>query len=126
MLPPHLVANHTLISNGTHCSLAWAVGHNRLGFRVGYVCAPKNTPEEKINEIYCHGGITFDKLTDDGRWIGFDCCHFNDAPDPSLPGYERMTLLGAWPGEIRSTAYCEEQCKSICEQLTNQPTKETK
>lgn len=52
---------------------------------VGHLCGCVEVPgglSVNINEIECHGGITFndrwDELPTDGYYIGFDCMHFSD------------------------------------------------
>ena len=98
---------------------------NGMGYRCGYVRVPKGHRwhGKDWSEVDCrvHGGITFAEADvpcdapgeDDAWWIGFDCAHSGDAPDPSLPGYnERM----ADSGTIRSQGYVEHECKRLCEQ----------
>lgn len=52
---------------------------------VGHLCGYVEVPDGldiDINEIYCHGGITFNdrwsEFPTDGYYIGFDCLHFGD------------------------------------------------
>lgn len=62
--------------------------HEYLGHLCGYVEVPDGLIVD-IDEIACHGGITFNdswsKLPTDGYYIGFDCMHFGDW-DPLLAG----------------------------------------
>lgn len=55
--------------------------HGHIGHLCGYVEVPDGL-SVNIDEIYCHGGITFndhwDELPTDGYYIGFDCMHFGD------------------------------------------------
>lgn len=55
--------------------------HGYVGHLCGYVEVPDGL-SVNVNEIDCHGGITFnDRLIGfptDGRYIGFDCMHFRD------------------------------------------------
>src|SRR5581483_4397121 len=87
-------------------------------------------------EADVHGGLTFghpdvpcDKgQPDDGYWIGFDCAHAGDAPDPSLPlspEHERAMAtianspLGAtarFRDVVRTQEYVEAECRKLCEQ----------
>jgi hypothetical protein len=75
-----------------------------------------------------HGGLTFAEPDehcgkggpDDAWWVGFDCAHHMDAPDPKLPGYERssrdgMGMLGSY-GTVRSTEYVISECRRLAEQ----------
>lgn len=94
------------------------VSHNNLGFRCGYVGIPLN--RKKIDHFGVHGGITFDERGNEYYWIGFDCAHWNDAPDPTLPGYERMTCIVPWPkdmGTIKTTAFVKQECFGLIDQV---------
>lgn len=108
--------------------LEWEVTSNRMGYRCGYVRIPAGHPWHGLDyddvEPYpiVHGGLTFARPdTDCGKggldnawWLGFDCAHAGDAPDPSLPGYlELMAKLG---GVIRTTEYVAGQCQSLARQ----------
>jgi hypothetical protein len=71
-----------------------------------------------------HGGLTFaepdlpcDKgEPDDAYWLGFDCAHGGDAPDPALRGARSFSLCSLFDAEIRTQQYVEEECRSLCEQ----------
>lgn len=60
--------------------------HGYIGHLCGYVEVPDGL-SVNIDEIDCHGGITFndrwDELPTDGYYIGFDCMHAGDW-DPLL------------------------------------------
>lgn len=52
---------------------------------IGHLCGYVEVPEElsvNIDEINCHGGITFNdnwsEFPTNGHYIGFDCMHFGD------------------------------------------------
>ena len=53
-----------------------------MGHLCGYVRVPEDTEIDWVNEIQCHGGITFqgwrDFLITNGYYIGFDCAHYGD------------------------------------------------
>lgn len=55
--------------------------HGYVGHLCGYVEVPYGLSVD-IDEIDCHGGITFNdhwsELPTDGYYIGFDCMHFGD------------------------------------------------
>lgn len=86
-----------VLAEGQHEGYEWVVIHNQIGYRCGYVRVPKGHPwhGKPYDEIKAevHGGLTFaepDKPCDkpgedDAYWVGFDCAHLGDAPDPSLP-----------------------------------------
>src|SRR6266481_10122967 len=85
-----------LLFKGTQDGFEFEVTHNRMGFRCGYVRLPAGHPwhGKGYDEIgpEVHGGLTFaDHDVDCGKggddsawWIGFDCAHYMDAPDPEL------------------------------------------
>lgn len=109
--------SNCLLSEGEHLGYQWAVLHNGMAYRCGYVALPPGHPwhGKGYDDIpaEAHGGLTYSNASDDGSWwVGFDCAHAGDAPDPTLPGYrERGDTL-------RSQEYVEEQCRSLCEQAT--------
>lgn len=106
----------------------WVVTHNGRGSRCGYVRVPKGHPwhGQNCNDINsdCHGGITFtdaDKKcekvdNDDGWWIGFDCAHYTDSPDPSLLPQKksRIDLLDLASGHIWTQEEVENSCHKLC------------
>lgn len=106
------------LAEGEHEGFQWAVLHNGMGFRCGYVCIPENHPwfEESDLNVEVHGGITYSQSSHDGSWwIGFDCAHSSDAPDPDLPGYDRIG--GNYcDGRIKTQSYVERECKHLCNQ----------
>lgn len=135
-----------VLAKGTHAGHEWVVTHNGRGYRCGYVKVLPGHPwhGQDYNSIDCdvHGGLTFGekdepcgKGEDDGYWIGFDCGHYGDEPDPSLPNSSANKYgadpvlhsffefsdslcakpIAALPG-VRTQEYVEEQCRSLCEQ----------
>lgn len=125
-----------MLAEGAHLGFEWAVTHNGMGYRCGYVRIPKGHPwhGKDYDDIAAdvHGGLTFaeadmpcDKgAPDDAWWLGFDCGHGGDAPDPSLPcerfdATTRQLLaksFAGFPRTIRTQEYVEAQCRSLCEQ----------
>jgi hypothetical protein len=120
-----------VLGHGEHLGFAWVVTHNRIGYRCGYVRVPLGHPwyGQEYDDIGAdvHGGLTFAEAdvacdkggADDGWWVGFDCCHGGDAPDPTLPGEHRLSAhLYDRPGyKVRTQAYVEAECRSLCEQV---------
>jgi len=120
-----------LLLKGEHLGYEWEVTCNRIGYRCGYVRIPAGHPwhgkDYDSVEPYpdVHGGLTFaEPDTDCGKggednawWLGFDCAHAGDAPDPGLPGYEQRlhSVLGEY-GSIRTTSYVAAECRSLAEQ----------
>src|SRR6478752_9495140 len=116
-----------LLAKGVYEGYEWEVTCNRIGFRCGYVRVPAGHPWHGVDydsiERYpeVHGGLTFaEPDTDCGKggednawWVGFDCAHAGDLPDPDLPGYHSGYHLF---GEIRSTGYVAAECRKLAEQ----------
>lgn len=132
-----------VLGAGKHAGHEWMIVHNGRGFRCGYVKVEPGHPWHGqgyglLNEtVNVHGGLTFARADqpcdnggpDDGWWIGFDCGHGFDAPDPALPN-ERNDMLGdfframsdAFDGKtgdeptVRTQEYVEAECRKLCEQ----------
>lgn len=89
--------------------------HGYVGHLCGYVEVPDGL-SVNINEIDCHGGITFsdrwDELPTDGYYIGFDCMHFRDWT--SLSAKEGLAYSD---DEYRDTEYVLNEIKHIIKQL---------
>jgi hypothetical protein len=123
------------------------VTHNGDGTRCGYLRLPAGHPWHGLDydetPADCHGDITFAEADipctapgpDDAWWVGFDCGHAYDAPDPSLPRDRRRTALyqaaiykslySSLPGmddfstshgTIRTTEFCLDQLRSLAQQ----------
>lgn len=128
-----------LLSEGEHAGFRWEVVNNGIGYRCGYLCIPEGHPwhGQFYDDIrtprdewpYVHGGLTFAEQDTDnaGWWIGFDCAHAGDAPDPSLSGRDgrvASTYLSAIEAAgqmtfgytIRTTAYAEAECRKLANQ----------
>jgi hypothetical protein len=120
-----------LLCKGEHLGYEWEITSNRMGFRCGYVRIPAGHPWHGLDYddveaadggyLDVHGGLTFAAPdTDCGKggednawWLGFDCGHYMDAPDPELPGYNPVLDNG---GTIRSTPYVAAECRGLAEQ----------
>lgn len=139
-----------VLAKGNHLGFEWMIIHNGRGYRCGYVRVSKDHPwygkgYDEVNASV-HGGLTFaayDEVCDkggpdDGYWVGFDCAHGGDAPDPelastnpddkafrdfmnqyfdanplNLPFYQENSRFR---NVVRTQEYVEDQCKSLCEQ----------
>lgn len=116
-----------LLAEGVHRGYLWEVTHNRLGHRCGYVRVPPGHPwhGKDYDEVdaYVHGGLSFAEADldcdkegpDEAWWLGFDCGHYGDAPDPSLPGYS--SFLDGLGGTIRTTEYVADECRHLIDQV---------
>jgi hypothetical protein len=138
-----------LLAKGVHEGYEWEVTSNRLGYRCGYVRVPQGHPwhGQGYDDVRTaggdwpdvHGGLTFAEAdTDCGKggedsawWLGFDCAHAGDAPDPELPGSEVMMRHGLAPATldqftemydhgyrdvVRSTEYVAAECRKLADQ----------
>lgn len=109
-----------LLAEGIHLGFNWRVLHNDMGFRCGYIKIPETHPwyQKGYDDIDAsvHGGLTYSEMEDDGHWIGFDCAHCDDAPDPNLPALNNLASEIWTEGTVRSQEYVEAECKSLCEQ----------
>jgi hypothetical protein len=121
-----------VLGHGLHAGHYWLVTHNGGGYRCGYVrvgvAHPWYGQGYDVLDPQVHGGLTFagerppkhclPEGWDDhaGWWLGFDCAHGGDAPDPDLPNaYPGRTFL--MPDVIvRTQDYAEAECRSLCEQ----------
>ena len=122
---------HRLLAKGTHLGFEWEVTGNGIGFRCGYVRIPATHPWHGLgysdvrtaegSDPDVHGGLTFSepdadcgKGEDSAWWLGFDCAHCMDAPDPELPGYDAQLMRAG--GTIRTTGYVAAECVRLAEQ----------
>lgn len=123
-----------ILASGTHHGIDWHVASNNLGFRCGYARVPEGHPFFRKGwddiGIDVHGGITYAEYGTEKTewWLGFDCAHNGDAPDPELPGSEQLEGLRA--GTVKSQAYAEAECIKMCNAIIaaapeNQPEKAT-
>ncbi len=118
---------NAVLASGCHAGFEWMVIRNHRAYRCGYVKVPPGHPwsGRDYNDIDAsvHGGLTFAEPDvscdrggpDDGYWVGFDCAHAFDAPDPALLS-ERPPLLMFGNEVVRDQAYVEAECRSLCEQ----------
>jgi len=125
-----------VLATGVHNGHQWVVTSNGGGFRCGYVRVPKGHPwhgnswDDFEEYPLVHGGITFGEGDvqcdqpgdDDAWWVGFDCAHGFDSPDPLLMDLKTKTwraeMNSRFPdnGTVRSQEYAEAECRSLCEQ----------
>jgi len=121
-----------LLAKGTANGYEWEVVSNPLGYRCGYVRIPAGHPwhGKGIDDVnpdpFVHGGLNFARADtdcgkgggDDAWWLGFDCAHAGDAPDPALPGHDphMLELLQRAGWTVRSTDYVIGECVSLARQ----------
>jgi len=117
-----------LLAEGRWAGHEWNVVHNAMGFRCGYVKVLPGHPwhgrgYDKIRADI-HGGLTFGQPDvacnkggpDNGYWVGFDCAHSNDAPDPALSSSDPELARMLGQGTVRTQQYAEAECRRLCEQ----------
>ena len=104
----------------TEAGLEAAVVIHPAGHRCGYVRMPAEHPYHGLGydemSICVHGGVTYSEEHDDGMWIGFDCAHYEDAPDPKFVN-EDFKMVFYKGGVVRTLEFCVEECESIAKQL---------
>src|SRR3990167_2484412 len=119
-----------VLSSGEHEGFEFVTVHNGMGFRCGYVRVPLGHPwhGRSYDEIepypQVHGGLTFSKADkpcggdrpDNGWWLGFDCAHGGDLPDPALPTDCDIGMPSFGRGVVRTQEYVEAGCRSLCQQ----------
>lgn len=116
----------------TKAGLSAMVVVTNHGHRCGYVQVPKAYEGMDYLDfepfVECHGGCTFANTHEgfEGWWLGFDCAHAWDSPDPELMEAEYRKRYEEHPwasgGEIRSLEYCVEQCESMANDLLSPST----
>lgn len=89
--------------------------HSNFGHLCGYVEVPDGLDID-INEIDCHGGITFndrwDELPTAGRYIGFDCMHLGDW-DP----FNAKQGIARYHDTYKDSEFVLNEIKNIIKQL---------
>ena len=107
-----------------------------MGHRCGYVGVPVGNQHhgKKYDDVpvNVHGGLTYSTgksdypvPSDDLWWLGYDCLHVGDAPDPELRSdkYKKMYASGMLSETIfeddviRTLEYCIGECESLAKQL---------
>jgi hypothetical protein len=132
-LPFDDLAKRTL-GKGEHRGFAWEIVKTQWRTRCGYVRVGPAHPwfgkDHDDIPADVHGGLTFAKggracETHDDKaewWIGFDCGHAGDAPDPSLIEPGEYLMPSYYGGDVvrgdvvRTQEYVELECRLLCEQ----------
>ena len=118
-----------ILSKGKHHGFEWMVVHNGSGYRCGYMRVALGHPwhgkgYHDLN-VEIHGGLTFAHADvpcdapgpDTDWWLGFDCAHTWDAPDPELPQEDTHFPRSRFGSQVvRTQEYVEAECKSLCQQ----------
>lgn len=116
------------LAKGEHAGLEFEVVHNDIGYRCGYVRVLPGHPwfGKGYDEIDAdvHGGLTYAEYgtacPTHGKkaewWVGFDCAHAGDAPDPALLSASSYRPYGLLGDTIKDTDYVIAECRSLAEQ----------
>lgn len=140
-----------VLATGEHQGFQWQVIHNGRGYRCGYIRLPVGHPwhgkswnDSEVEEVEVHGCITYAEPDepcskpgpDDAWWLGFDCAHVFDLPDPELPNNRPPSpfdfcfsspffdaidsIVSRHPidarRDVRSQEYVEAECRKLCDQ----------
>jgi len=127
-----------VLEKGTHLGHEYIITHNGLGYRCGYVKVEAGHPWHGLHyhdiqaEVY--GRLTFTEHDvpcnaegpDSGYWVGFDCAHCDDAPDPELAftkiAKEYIAIISdtnrpfGYFQTIKTIEYVRNECFSLCVQ----------
>ena len=97
-----------------------------LGHRCGYVGVPMKREyifsDKWLENIEVHGGVTYHKnsLEDveraDTYWIGFDCAHIGDVPDPQY-NFEGWLQHEPYGGHVWYPAEVMAETEHLADQL---------
>ena len=119
-----------VLSEGYHKGFKYVTMRSPMNVRCGYVRVPSNHPwsdkdYDELN-IECHGGLTFaafdtpcgdpEEESNPSYWVGFDCGHYMDSPDPSFGGNPFFYEVPGALGTIRTQDFVEDECRKICDQ----------
>jgi hypothetical protein len=126
LYPEHVLAK------GKHRGYEWEVTHNHAGYRCGYVRLPAghawHGKDYEALHVDVHGGLSFSEPDthcgkggpDDAWWLGFDCGHAFDQPDPQFVDadeYQWMERFGLLRyGAVRTTPYVIRECCRLIDQ----------
>jgi hypothetical protein len=120
-----------VLAEGVHVGHEWVVVKVPIGHRCGYVRVGKDHPwygkDYDSVDADVHGGLTFAEPdvpcakggADDGYWVGFDCAHFGDRPDPAFISTEYAAFNIRSAGTIKTQEFVEAECRKLCEQAAN-------
>lgn len=95
-----------------------------MGHRCGYVQLPPGHKLENVDyndfDVSVHGGVTYGVYLAEGAIFGFDCGHYQDAPDLNLMDERYKETYLQFPehvGVVRSLEYCIGECETLASQL---------
>lgn len=114
-----------LLTFGELAGLTYAVYHNGVGYRNGYVLVPHGHPwygldYDDVDRRWpseSDRSLTFSARDRNGRgwWLGFDTC--GSRPDPTLspePALAKAMEALAGPAPIAGQDHVEAECRNLC------------
>lgn len=129
------------LEEGEYRGYKWIIERGIGPYRNGYILIPKGHPFHgkscrNLNSlgVEVHGGLTFAYFIEDDYYIGFDCSHIDDLPDPMLPDERPSSVkkfldmadtLGVLIGEepltgeksIKTMEFVEKEIKKLIDQI---------
>jgi len=121
--------NKYTLENGTIFDYKWHMAYNCMGFRTGYIRIPEGHPWHRRVDLWTgvnvHGGITFQQMVDGEFWIGFDCGHAGDAPDPELADLKNEDLFSMFSSKtdtVRDSDYVKKEIAMLVKQAAEEET----
>ena len=119
----YIVEVHEKYKHYEYCVVVTHSGH-RCGHvkTEDYDLAYGKKYDELHSFISCHGGLTYSDFTSftisHGYWIGFDCSHLGDSPDPKFKTEENKVYYRMFKdGTVRTKDFCIEECKSMIDDI---------
>lgn len=132
---PYLGKETMWLDHGVEDGVPWATCINaRWGVMNGYAMVPTQHPLHGNGDFWywhaeVHGGVTYTQDGPEGSWwVGFDCNHLFDAPNPSwlserIKAYNEKypSLYLNSPGKVfRTPEYARTEAMALARQLADQ------
>lgn len=103
--------------SGIHKGIPYKLRRNHEGAWCGYIFVDDDLDID-TDEIYVHGGVTFDECNDGIRKIGFDCAHVGDVVPNNLNNGMDLILRDIYGScEYRTMEYVIGECKDMIDQV---------
>lgn len=90
------------------------------GYLCGYVEIPIDAVVDFYDTLNVHGGITYDRIEGEERWIGFDCAHCGDVlPYRSIQDRYDGDSYRNWDYVLMQVKFMVLQIKELSKQETS-------